>query len=73
MSKTQYLTPFFKIYKRMKVIVMKNLYPNLGIVNGIHIPKSNTFKNFTINRYQLPLASTFCFIYFKVQGQTLDH
>jgi ATP-dependent exoDNAse (exonuclease V) alpha subunit len=32
-SKIQYLAPFLKIYKGMKVIVTKNLYPKLGIVN----------------------------------------
>jgi hypothetical protein len=72
-NKTQYLTPFFIIYKGMKIIVMKNLYPNLGIVNEIHIFKSNTSKNFTINKYQLPLAPTFGLIDFKAQGQTFDH
>jgi hypothetical protein len=33
-SKTQNLAPFLKLYKRMKVIIIKNLYPKLGIVNG---------------------------------------
>jgi len=33
-SKVQYLAPFFKIYKGMKIIVTENLYPKLGIVNG---------------------------------------
>ncbi len=33
-SKTQNLTPFKKNYKGMKVIIIKNLYPKLGIVNG---------------------------------------
>jgi hypothetical protein len=32
-SKTQCLTPFFKIYKGMKVVIMKNLYPRPRIVN----------------------------------------
>ncbi len=32
-----------------------------------YILESNTSKNFTINRYQLPLALTFCFTNFKVQ------
>jgi hypothetical protein len=32
-SKTQCLTPFFKIYKGMKVVITKKLYPKLGIVN----------------------------------------
>ncbi len=32
-SKTQCLTPFFKIYKGMKVVIMKNLYPKPRIVN----------------------------------------
>jgi hypothetical protein len=69
-SKTQYLTPFLKIYIGMEVNIGKILYPNIGIVNGIHISKS---KNLTINRYQLPLAPAFCSINFKTQGQTLDH
>jgi hypothetical protein len=38
-----------------------------------YIPKSNTSKNFTINRYQLLLAPTFCFTNFKAQRQTFDH
>jgi hypothetical protein len=33
-SKTQYLTPFKFFYKGMKVIIIKNLYPKRGIVNG---------------------------------------
>jgi ATP-dependent exoDNAse (exonuclease V) alpha subunit len=34
-NKTQYLTPsFLKIYKRMKIIIIENVYPKLGIVNG---------------------------------------
>jgi hypothetical protein len=33
-SKTQNLAPFLKLYKIMKVIIIKNLYPKLGIVNG---------------------------------------
>jgi len=33
-SKTQFLAPFLKIYKGMKIIIMENLYPKLGIVNG---------------------------------------
>jgi hypothetical protein len=32
-SKTQCLTPFLKIYKGMKIIITKNLYPKLKIVN----------------------------------------
>jgi hypothetical protein len=32
-SKTQCLTPFFEIYKGMKVVIMKNLYPKPRIVN----------------------------------------
>ncbi len=38
-----------------------------------YIPESNTSNNFTINRYQLPLAPSFCFTNFKVQRQTFDH
>ncbi len=33
-SKTQNFAPFLKLYKRMKIIIIKNLYPKLGIVNG---------------------------------------
>jgi hypothetical protein len=33
-SKPQSLTPFLNIYKRMKVIITKKLYPKIGIVNG---------------------------------------
>jgi hypothetical protein len=33
-SKVQYLAPFLKIYKGMKIIVMENLYPKLRIING---------------------------------------
>jgi ATP-dependent exoDNAse (exonuclease V) alpha subunit len=33
-SKTQCLAPFLKIYKGMKIIIIENLYPELGIVNG---------------------------------------
>ncbi len=33
-SKIQNLASFLKLYKKMKVIIMKNLYPKLGIVNG---------------------------------------
>jgi hypothetical protein len=33
-SKTQCLTSFFKIYKKMNIIIIENLYPKLGIVNG---------------------------------------
>jgi hypothetical protein len=32
-SKTQYLTPFFEIYKKMKFIIMTILY-KLKIING---------------------------------------
>ncbi len=33
-GKIQNLSPFLKIYKRMKVIITKYLYPKIGIVNG---------------------------------------
>ncbi len=33
-SKTQCLTPFFKVYKGMKIIIIENLYPKFRIVNG---------------------------------------
>jgi hypothetical protein len=32
-SKILYLAPFLKIYRGMKVIVMKYLHPKLGIAN----------------------------------------
>jgi hypothetical protein len=38
-----------------------------------YILEPNTSNNFTINRYKLPLAPTFCFTNFKVQKQTFDH
>ncbi len=33
-NKTSYLTPFLQIYKKMKAIITKKLYPKLRIVNG---------------------------------------
>ncbi len=139
-NKIQYLTPFLKIYKKIKVVIIKNLYFQLRIFSGnigyiknialrniewiwkhitMHPPinilinfndfikktlqftkhniwkppykchnnstisknfqyhhqilKSNTFKTFTINRYQLPLAQVFCFTNCKAQGQIFDH
>jgi len=33
-SKTKNLARFLKFYKGMKIIIIKNLYPKLGIVNG---------------------------------------
>jgi len=35
--------------------------------------ESNTSKTFTINRYQLPIAPTFCLTNFKAQGQIFDN
>jgi hypothetical protein len=32
-SKTQCLTPPLKVYKGMKIIITKKLYPKLGIIN----------------------------------------
>jgi hypothetical protein len=32
-SKTKNLSPFLRIYKRMKVIITKDLYPKIGIVD----------------------------------------
>jgi hypothetical protein len=139
-SKIQCLTPSLKMYKGMKIIIIENLYPKLGIVSGNigyiknislidsewirknitmhppinvlinindfiekniklqniklrglpknvipiipisrnfqyhhHILESNTSKTFTINRYQLPIAPTFCLAYFKTQGQAFDN
>ncbi len=139
-SKTQCLAPFLKIYKRMKIIIIENIYSKFIIVNGSikyvenlsftnskwiqrditmhppinvlvnfnnfiekniklqniklegllknvipiipisrnfqyhhHILESNTSKTFTINRYQLSIAPTFCLTNFKTQGQTFDN
>ncbi len=45
-SEIQYLTPFFKIYKRSIVIITKKLYHKLGIVNGnIGYIKKNSSKD----------------------------
>jgi hypothetical protein len=33
-SKTQCLAPFLKIYKRMKIIIIENIYLKFIIVNG---------------------------------------
>jgi hypothetical protein len=32
-NKTQSLAPFIKFYKGMKIIIIKNLYPKIRIVN----------------------------------------
>jgi hypothetical protein len=46
-SKIQCLTPFLKIYKRMKVIITKKLYHELGIVNrSIRYIENIFFINF---------------------------
>jgi hypothetical protein len=54
-----------------------NVIPIAPISNSFqynhYILESNTSKNFTINRYQLPLASAFCFTNFKTQRQIFDH
>jgi hypothetical protein len=44
-SKFQYLAPFLEIYKKMKNITTKKLYPKLEIVNGSIIYKKKSFKN----------------------------
>jgi hypothetical protein len=33
-NKIQYLTPFLKIYKKMKVVIIKKLYFQLRIFSG---------------------------------------
>jgi hypothetical protein len=33
-NKTQNLAPFIKIYKIMKIIIIKNIYPKIEIING---------------------------------------
>jgi hypothetical protein len=47
-SKTQNLTHFLKLYKRMKVITIENLHPKLGMVNGT----INSIQNISINKSQ---------------------
>jgi predicted membrane-bound spermidine synthase len=57
--------------------LLKNVIPIIPISRNFqyhhHILESNTSKTFTINRYQLPIASAFCLIDFKAQGQTFDN
>jgi hypothetical protein len=57
--------------------LLKNVIPIIPISKNFqyhyHILKSNTFKTFTINSYQLPLALTFYLIDFKAQRQTFDN
>jgi len=39
------IATFIKMYKRMKIIVTKNLYPKIGIVNGtIGYVQNNSIK-----------------------------
>jgi hypothetical protein len=62
-----------------KNIKLKGLLKNVILIIPIsmnfqyhhHILESNTSK--TINRHQLPLPLSFCFTYFKTQGQTFDN
>ncbi len=55
----------------------KNVIPIIPISRNFqyhhHILESNTSKTITVNRYQLPIAPTFCLTYFKAQGQTFDN
>ncbi len=45
-SKTQCLAPFLKIYKRMKIIIIENIYPKFIIVNGsIRYVENLSFTN----------------------------
>jgi len=57
--------------------LLKNVIPIIPISMNFqyhhHILESNTSKTFTINRYQLSIAPTFCLIDFKAQGQTFDN
>jgi hypothetical protein len=50
-SKFQYLAPFLKIYKEMKIIMTKKLSPKLGIVNG-SINYKKKFHSQMRNRYK---------------------
>jgi ATP-dependent exoDNAse (exonuclease V) alpha subunit len=45
-NKIQYLTPFLKIYKKMKVVIIENLYFQLNFFNGnIGYIKNIALKN----------------------------
>jgi hypothetical protein len=44
-SKFQYLAPFLKIYKEMKIIMSKKLYPKLGILMESLTTKKLSFTN----------------------------
>jgi hypothetical protein len=65
-----------KLQNKKLESLLKNAIPIIPISKNFqyhhHILESNTFKTFTINRYQLPLALTFCLIDFKSQRQTFD-
>jgi hypothetical protein len=46
-NKIQCLTPFLKIYKRMKISIAKKLYHKLGIINeSIRYIKNISFTDF---------------------------
>jgi len=46
MNKIQYFAPFFKIYKRLKMIIIENSYPKLRIVKrSIGYIKNITITN----------------------------
>jgi hypothetical protein len=57
--------------------LLKNVIPIKPISRNFqyhhHILELNTTKTFIINKYQLPITSSFCFIDFKTQGQTFDN
>jgi len=57
--------------------LLKNVIPIIPISTNFQyyhcIFESNTSKTFTINRYQLLIAPTFCLVDFKTQGQTFDN
>jgi hypothetical protein len=45
-NKSHNLTTFFNLHKRLEVTLIKNLYPQLGLVNGTI---GDVFKNFVAN------------------------
>jgi hypothetical protein len=71
---------FIQKYEMLQNINLKGLPKNVISIAPIirnfqyhhSIQGSNTSKTFNISRYQLPLASYFCLINFKTQGQTFE-
>jgi len=82
-SNQQYIMHNFKIDYQQRFVHFNFLHPyefsiKTNKINNIcchrfnsEHPQYNTSKTFTINRYQLSIAPTFCLIDFKAQGQNL--